>query len=84
MPYAKALVASGIAKHAGCHTLRHCFATHLLEGGCDIRTVQELLGHSDVRTTMIYTNVLNCGPGAVQSPLDEAMRRSADGRRLLR
>ena len=61
---------AGIAKHVGCHTFRHCFATHLLEDGYDIRTVQELLGHKDVRTTMIYTHVLNRGALAVRSPLD--------------
>jgi len=66
----QAITKAGINKNASCHTFRHSFATHLLENGYDIKTIQELLGHTDIKTTMVYTHVLNKGPLGIISPLD--------------
>ena len=74
----RALLASGINKKVGCHTLRHCFATHLLAEKHDIRTVQTLLGHADVSTTMIYTHVLDQSGVSAYSPLDLLALKDAD------
>jgi integrase len=75
---------AGLHKRVTCHTFRHSFATHLLEDGSDIRMVQTLLGHRDVRTTMIYTNVLGRGPAGVISPLDRLLNAPDQARPITR
>ncbi len=75
----RAIRSAGVVKPASCHTLRHSFATHLLARGADIRTVQEQLGHADVRTTEIYTHVLKRGARAVLSPLGAALCQATPG-----
>jgi len=74
----EAVKKAGLTKRASCHTFRHSFATHLLENGYDIRTIQKLLGHKDIKTTMIYTHVLNQGGKGVQSPIDKLLALAED------